>query len=147
MSSPSITREFRENKQEVCFSDDATWMSHRNDRNSLRSAGNRNELGVFSFAYFSLDKQRKVRPAAGRRKANLVKKLIPNGRFLFRLLASIFSLLRQRKDTKRKATRIVPISCAFDTNFPPMLGELIRDKNWCHIFTNSKYNYFVITEI
>ena len=63
--SPSIGGEFRKNKQEVCFSDDATWMSHRNDRNSLRSAGNRSKLGVFSFAYFFLDKQRKVRPAAG----------------------------------------------------------------------------------
>ena len=54
--SPSIAREFWENKQEVCFSDDATWMSHRNDRNSLRSAGSRSKLGVFSFAHFSLDK-------------------------------------------------------------------------------------------
>jgi hypothetical protein len=71
--SPSIAREFWENKQEVCFSDDATWMSHRNDHNSLRSAGNRSKLGVFSFAYFSLDKQRKVRPAAGKQNISFVK--------------------------------------------------------------------------
>jgi hypothetical protein len=44
----------------LCFSDDATWMSHRNDNNFLKRAGNRNEWGVFSFGYFSLDKQRKV---------------------------------------------------------------------------------------
>jgi len=49
-----------ENKQDVCFSDDATGMSHRNDSNFLKRAGNRNEWGVFSFGYFSLDKQRKV---------------------------------------------------------------------------------------
>jgi hypothetical protein len=31
-------------------------MAHRNDIEFMRSAGNRSELGVFSFAYFSLDK-------------------------------------------------------------------------------------------
>ena len=71
--SPSIGGEFWENKQEVCFSDDATRMSRRNDHNSPRSAGSRSKLGVVSFAYFSLDKQRKVRPAAGEQKSNLAK--------------------------------------------------------------------------
>jgi len=65
MSSPSIGREFLQNVQEVRFSDVETWMSRRNGGNYLRSAGNTNELGAFSFAYFSLGKQRKVRPAAG----------------------------------------------------------------------------------
>jgi len=65
VSSPSIGGKLPENKQEVCFSDDATWMSHGNDGNFPKRAGKKNELGGFSFAYFSLDKQRKVRPAAG----------------------------------------------------------------------------------
>ena len=64
-SSPSIGGKLPENAQDVRFSGDATWMSHRNDGNLPKRAGNTNELGVISFAYFSLDKQGKVRPAAG----------------------------------------------------------------------------------
>ena len=55
-SSPSIVGKLTENAQDVRFSDDATWMSHRNDGNLPKRAGNTNELGVISFAYFSLDK-------------------------------------------------------------------------------------------
>lgn len=51
--------------QEVRLSDVATRMSHRNDNYFMKRRGNRNELDAFSFAYFSLGKQRKVRPAAG----------------------------------------------------------------------------------
>ncbi len=105
VSSPSIAREFRENKQEVCFSDDAAWMPHRNDRNYLRSAGYRNELGVFSFAYCSLDKQRKVRPAAGKQKSNLaiyLKRILPSGRLLFRLLASLLFFASPKKSSQKK---------------------------------------------
>jgi len=32
---------------------------------------NKNEMGAFSFAYFSLGKQRKVRPAAGKTNFNI----------------------------------------------------------------------------
>jgi|GEM_PF-963501 len=60
MSYPSTARKLVKSAQDVRFSDYATWMSRRNDSNFMRSAGNRNELGVFSFGYFSLDKQRKV---------------------------------------------------------------------------------------
>jgi hypothetical protein len=35
-------------------------MSRRNDSKFLKRAGSSGELGVFSFGYFSLDKQRKV---------------------------------------------------------------------------------------
>jgi len=65
VSSPSIGRKFLQNAQDVRFSDDATWMSHRNGGNFLKRAGNKNEPGRLSFAYFSLAKQRKVWPAAG----------------------------------------------------------------------------------
>ncbi|RYY01349.1 MAG: hypothetical protein EOO53_18930 [Gammaproteobacteria bacterium] len=49
-----------ENAQDVRFSDDATGMSHRNDGNLPKRAGNTNEMGRLSFGYFSLAKQRKV---------------------------------------------------------------------------------------
>lgn len=52
MSSPSIAREFGQNAQDVRFSDVETWMSRRNGANYLRNAGNKNELGRLSFAYF-----------------------------------------------------------------------------------------------
>jgi hypothetical protein len=77
-----------QNAQEVRFSDDATWMSHRNGVNFPKRAGNKNETGRFSFAYFSFARQRKVRPAAGRH--NKFKRLFnsdinfsPAGEFLF----------------------------------------------------------------
>ena len=60
MSSPSIGGKLVANAQEVRLSDYATWMSRRNDSNFPKRAGNTNEFGVFSFGYFSLDKQRKV---------------------------------------------------------------------------------------
>ena len=56
MSSPSSGGKFLQNAQEVRFSDVATWMSHRNGRYFLSSAGNRSELGRLSFAYFSFMK-------------------------------------------------------------------------------------------
>jgi hypothetical protein len=86
--SPSIGEEFWENKQEVCFSDDATWMSRRNDHNSLRSAGSRSKLGVFFCLLFWTSK--KVRPAAGKQISSY-QNFIRNRKFLFRLLASYFS--------------------------------------------------------
>ena len=60
MSSPSIGGKFPENAQDVRFSDDATWMSHRNDGNFPKRAGNTNDLGCLSFGNFSLATQRKV---------------------------------------------------------------------------------------
>jgi len=57
--------------QEGRLSDVATGMSHQNDSYFMKRRGNRNELGAFSFAYFSLGKQRKVRPAAGITKLKL----------------------------------------------------------------------------
>ena len=77
VSSPSIGGKLPENAQDVRFSDDATWMSHRNDGNFLKRAGNKNELGRLSFAYFSLAKQRKVRPAAGKKTIYLSKAAHP----------------------------------------------------------------------
>ena len=50
-------------------------MARRNGRNYLRSTGNTNELGVISFGYFSLDKQRKVTRPAGRKSASKTPKL------------------------------------------------------------------------
>ncbi|RYY03649.1 MAG: hypothetical protein EOO53_07030 [Gammaproteobacteria bacterium] len=41
-----------ENKQDVCFSDDATGMSHRNDSNFLKRAGTGDERGRFSLVTF-----------------------------------------------------------------------------------------------
>jgi hypothetical protein len=64
-ASPSIGGKLLENKQDVCFSDDATWMSHRNDSNFPKRAGETKPQGRLSFAYLSLAKQRKVRPAVG----------------------------------------------------------------------------------
>jgi hypothetical protein len=52
VSSPSIGGKSPENAQDVRFSDDATGMSHRNDGNFPKRAGNTNELGRLSFAYF-----------------------------------------------------------------------------------------------
>jgi hypothetical protein len=66
VASPSIGGKLMENKQEVCFSHDATWMLHRNDSNFPKRTGEMKLQGRFSFAYFSLAKQRKVRPAAGK---------------------------------------------------------------------------------
>jgi len=43
-----------QNAQEVRFSDDAIWISHRNGLNFPKRAGNKSETGRFSFAYFSL---------------------------------------------------------------------------------------------
>ena len=49
-----------QNVQDVRFSDDATGMSHRNGSNFLKRAGNTKTQDIFSFGYFSFDKQRKV---------------------------------------------------------------------------------------
>ena len=65
MSSPSTGRKSLASAQDVRLSDVATWMSHRSDNYFLKRAGNGNDFGAFSFAYFYLGKQRKVRPAAG----------------------------------------------------------------------------------
>ena len=69
-SSPSIGGKLTENAQDVRFSDDATGMSHRNDGNLPKRAGDTNEMGRLSFAYFSLANQRKVRRAAGKTISN-----------------------------------------------------------------------------
>jgi hypothetical protein len=66
VSSPSIGGELPGNAQDVRFSDDATWMSLRNDGNLPKRAGNTNELGRLSFAYFSLGEAKKSE-ASGRR--------------------------------------------------------------------------------
>ena len=68
MSSPSIGGKLVANAQEVRLSDVATWMSRRNDSNFPKRAVIKNELGVFSFGYFSLDKQRKVTRQRGEKK-------------------------------------------------------------------------------
>ncbi len=57
-SSPSIAGKFAQNAQDVRFSDDATGMSHRNDGNLPKRAGNTNEMGRLSFGYFSLAKHK-----------------------------------------------------------------------------------------
>ena len=59
--------------------------------------------------------RKKSEPAAGVTNPNLafLVKRICCSEFIFRLLASNFSLRCQRKVTKRKATQIVRVSCAF----------------------------------
>jgi len=49
----------------VRFSDDATGMSHRNDGNFPKRAGNTNELGRLSLVTF-FGEAKKVTPAAGK---------------------------------------------------------------------------------
>jgi len=56
VASPSIAGKLMENKQDVCFSDDATWMSHRNDSNFPKRARETKPQGRLSFAYFSFIK-------------------------------------------------------------------------------------------
>jgi hypothetical protein len=55
-----LQEKFAQNKHDVCFSDDATWMSHRSGANFPKRARDTKPWGVVSFDYFSLDKQRKV---------------------------------------------------------------------------------------
>jgi len=59
VSSPSTGGKLPENAQDVRFSDDATGMSHRNDDNFPKRAGNTNELGRLSFGYFSFGEAKK----------------------------------------------------------------------------------------
>jgi len=58
--------------QDVRLSDIEPWMARRNDSNFLKRAGSGNDWGVFSFGYFSLDKQRKVTRQQAKQK--LIKK-------------------------------------------------------------------------
>ena len=105
MSSPSIGGKLLENAQEVRFSDDATRISHRNDSNFPKRAGNANEPGRLSFAYFSLAKQRKVRPAAGKQthleRKNYDESPYPSRRYAHpKIFAGILARRSNEKDIK-----------------------------------------------
>ena len=65
MSSPSIGGKLPANAQDVRLSDAATGMSHRNDGNFPKRAGNTDELGRLSFGYFSLGEAKKSDSPAG----------------------------------------------------------------------------------
>ena len=97
------------------FSDDTARMPCRNDSNYMRSGGNKSEMGRFSFAYFSLARQRKVRPTAGVRYLicdsvdfNIVFRLYGESLFFMKAIRGFY----ERKVTKRKDTLQLLVSCA-----------------------------------
>lgn len=69
VASPSIGGKLLASAQDVRLSDDATWMSHRNDSNFPKRAGETKLQGRLSFAYFSFGEAKKSK-ARGRRIKN-----------------------------------------------------------------------------
>ena len=119
------------NAQEVRLSDDATWMSRRNDSNFSKRAGKQERFGSPFFWYLFFGEAKKRYSPGGETKSIGLREC--NIAFSYACRRPHFSLLVQRKVSKRKDTRLAPVSCA------SQIIAVVPVRHPCRIVTKTNF--------